>query len=260
MSATADAAPRPGRPLRAKLGSDDLIMRGYMLAIAAYLVVALALPLYAMLSKSFSTYSFDLAAYEFQVSDEAGNFAAPPVNAEALNQELNAVAAGDLATSGDGRLPATTFFPEFSFRSPVMYRIRGTTADVTYLIGSERHSGTDWLEVTSNDFRRVMLRPAASRGLDNFATYFSTPALFRSIQNSLLISVISTMITVSLAFGFAYALSRSCMRFKGFFRLVAVAPILVPSLLPGIALVYLFGNQGMLKELLMGGFTRRRCR
>ena len=26
----------------------------------------------------------------------------------------------------------------------------------------------------------------------------------------------------------------------------------MPSLLPGIALVYLFGNQGMLKELLMG--------
>jgi iron(III) transport system permease protein len=92
----------------------------------------------------------------------------------------------------------------------------------------------------------------ASRGIDNFITYFSTPALFRSIQNSLLISIISTIITVSLAFGFAYALSRSCMRFKGFFRMVAVAPILVPSLLPGIALVYLFGNQGMLKELLAG--------
>ena len=59
--------------------------------------------------------------------------------------------------------------------------------------------------------------------------------------------------TVTLAFWFAYALNRSCMRFKGFFRLVAMAPILVPSLLPGIALVYLFGNQGMIKELLLFG-------
>ena len=42
------------------------------------------------------------------------------------------------------------------------------------------------------------------------------------------------------------------MRFKGFFKLVAMMPILVPSLLPGIALIYLFGNQGMLKSLLMG--------
>ena len=31
-----------------------------------------------------------------------------------------------------------------------------------------------------------------------------------------------------------------------------MAPILVPSLLPGIALIYLFGNQGILKAFLMG--------
>ena len=255
MSVTADAAPaKPptGRPLRAKLGRDDYIMRGYMLAIMVYLVVALAMPLYVMLSKSFTTYGFDLATYEFQVSDQAGNFTAPPVSAETLNRELGAVPPGKLTTSGDGRLPATLFFPDFAFRSPVLYRIRGTTAGATYLIGSERHLGTEWSQVTSNDFRRVMLRPVASRGLDNFVSYFSTPALFRSIQNSLLISLISTVITVSLAFGFAYALNRSCMRFKGFFRLVAVMPILVPSLLPGIALVYLFGRQGMIRELLMG--------
>ena len=55
-----------------------------------------------------------------------------------------------------------------------------------------------------------------------------------------------------LAFWFAYALNRSCMRFKGFFRLIAMAPILVPSLLPGIALVYLFGAQGVIKGLLFG--------
>src|SRR3546814_9139277 len=42
------------------------------------------------------------------------------------------------------------------------------------------------------------------------------------------------------------------MPFKGVFRLIAMAPILVPSLLPGIALVYLFGNQGMLKAFLLG--------
>jgi iron(III) transport system permease protein len=252
LTAATEPVPPTGKPLRAKLGRDDFIMRGYMLMIAVYLIVALAMPLYAMLSKSFSTYAFDLASYEFQVSDEAGEFAAPPVTAEALNQTLGAVAPGDLATSADGRLPATSFFPDFSFRSTVMYRIRGTTGDAVYLVGSERHVGTDWTEVSSNDFRRVMLRPVASRGIDNFVTYFSTPALFRSIQNSLLISVISTVVTVSLAFFFAYALNRSCMRFKGLFRLIAVAPILVPSLLPGIALVYLFGNQGMLKDLLMG--------
>jgi iron(III) transport system permease protein len=257
MASTTETAVAKGSrsrtgPIKPKLGRDEWAMRGFMAVIALYLVVGLALPLYAMLSKSFSTYSFNLASYEFQVSDEQGSFTTPPVNAAELNAELQAVPEEDLATSGDGRLPATTFFPDFSFRSPIHYRIRGTSDDATFLIGSERFVGTAWQEVDSNTFRRVMLRPARDIGLANYATYFSTPALFQSVQNSLVISAISTVITVILAFGFAYALNRSCMRFKGLFRLIAMAPILVPSLLPGIALVYLFGNQGMLKELLLG--------
>ena len=60
------------------------------------------------------------------------------------------------------------------------------------------------------------------------------------------------MITVSLAFAFAYALTRSCMPAKGMFKLIAMVPILVPSLLPGIGLVYLFGNQGVIREALFG--------
>jgi len=251
-TAVVAAAPPKGRPLRARLGRDDFVMRAFMAVIALYLVVGLALPLYAMLSKSFTTYRFDLTAYEFQVSDEQGGFPTPPVTAAALNDRLQAVPPEELATSGDGRLPAASFFPDFSFRSPVHYRIRGTSEETSYLVGSELFRGTAWQEVDSNTFRRVMLRPVRDIGLSNYVTYFATPALSQSIQNSLVISVISTAVTVLLAFGFAYALNRSCMPFKGAFRLIALAPILVPSLLPGIALVYLFGNQGLLKALLMG--------
>lgn len=89
-------------------------------------------------------------------------------------------------------------------------------------------------------------------GIANYAEYFGTPALVYSIQNSLTISIITTFITVSIAFVFAYALTRSCMPFKGFFKVVALVPILVPSLLPGIALVYLFGRQGLITGLLFG--------
>jgi len=89
-------------------------------------------------------------------------------------------------------------------------------------------------------------------GLANYSEYFGTPALVYSIENSLTISIITTLITVSIAFVFAYALTRSCMPFKGFFKVVALVPILVPSLLPGIALVYLFGRQGLITGLLFG--------
>jgi iron(III) transport system permease protein len=89
-------------------------------------------------------------------------------------------------------------------------------------------------------------------GLANYIRYFSTPALFQSIGNSLWVSILSTVITVPLAFVYAYALTRSRMPFRGFFKTVALVPILVPSLLPGLALVYLFGNQGLFKAALLG--------
>jgi len=251
MAMAIDSALPVGRSLRLRLDRDELIKRGLMVVIALYLVVALAAPLAIMLSKSFSTYSFNLANFEFQVSDKDGNWG-EPVTAAALNEKLSAVPPAKLATNSDGRLQATSFFLDFSFRSPVKYKIRGTTSDATYLVGLKPQSGTEWQEFTSNDFRRVMLRPSRALGLENYAAYFSTPTLFRSIENSVFIALVSTIITVGLAFGFAYALNRSCMRFKDAFKLVAMVPILVPSLLPGIALIYLFGNQGMLKDLLMG--------
>ena len=39
---------------------------------------------------------------------------------------------------------------------------------------------------------------------------------------------------------------------RGLFRLIAQMPILAPSLLPAISLVYLFGNQGLVKGVLIG--------
>ena len=89
-------------------------------------------------------------------------------------------------------------------------------------------------------------------GLDNFYTYLREPALFQSFFNSLFIAVTSTIITVVLAFGFAFALTHTRMPFKAFFRLSALIPLLSPSILAAIALVYWFGNQGVLKELLFG--------
>ncbi|MBM3557919.1 MAG: putative 2-aminoethylphosphonate ABC transporter permease subunit, partial [Alphaproteobacteria bacterium] len=89
-------------------------------------------------------------------------------------------------------------------------------------------------------------------GLGNFARYFGTPALFQSVLNSLFIASISTVITVALAFVYAYGLTRSRMPGKGVFTAIALVPLLAPSLLPAISLVYLFGNQGMIKAWLMG--------
>ena len=136
--------------VRHKVSSEDWIMRGVLGAIALYLLVAIVLPLYALLSKGFQ--------------DKDGNFT----------------------------------------------------------------------------------------GLDNFTEFFTTPALSQSVANSLTISSISTVIVVSLAFVYAYALTRSCMAFKSLFKGIALIPILMPSLLPAISLIFMFGKQGFLTFMLFG--------
>lgn len=244
--------PLIGKRLRQESSKDDRIKLGFMAVIGLYLVVALGAPLFVMLSKSLSTYRFELSAFEFQVSDETGANWGPVVTAEDLNRELGAVTEAELSSSSDGRLAATKLFPDFKFRSPVHYRIRGTNDDAAFLVGSTLEKGTEWRDYDSGTFRRVVLRPARALGFTNFTTYFSTPALAQSIYNSVLMAVISTVFTISVAFALAYGLTRSCMPLKGLFRGILTIPILVPSLLPGIALVYLFGNQGIFRDWLFG--------
>lgn len=89
-------------------------------------------------------------------------------------------------------------------------------------------------------------------GLDNFIAYFSTPALSQSLDNTLYISVMTTWIAVTLAFLFAFALTRSGIRGKGFFRAIAMLPLFAPTMMHGIALTYLFGNQGLLTTGVFG--------
>ncbi|RYE32855.1 MAG: putative 2-aminoethylphosphonate ABC transporter permease subunit [Hyphomicrobiales bacterium] len=89
-------------------------------------------------------------------------------------------------------------------------------------------------------------------GLANFVSYATTPSLFYSLLNSLLVASVTTAIVVPLAFLYAYALRRSCIPLKGAFYAAAMVPVFAPSLLSGLALIYLFGNQGILKSWMMG--------
>ena len=86
--------------------------------------------------------------------------------------------------------------------------------------------------------------------LANFVAYAKTPALLGSLWNSLWVSGLVTLIVLPLAFTFAYALTRSCMPYKALFRGITLVPLLAPSLLSAISLIYWFGNQGVLKAWL----------
>ena len=89
-------------------------------------------------------------------------------------------------------------------------------------------------------------------GLANYVSYFSTPAMFNSALNSFHVAAVSTAIVVPVAFLYAYALTRAVLPARWLFQGISLIPIFAPSLLPGLALVYLFGNQGFFKVLLGG--------
>ena len=89
-------------------------------------------------------------------------------------------------------------------------------------------------------------------GLQLFREYVQSPALVDSALNTLWVASVVTAITVPLAFAFAYGLTRSCMPWKGAFRLIALTPILSPSMLAAISFIQWFGNQGALKSWLFG--------
>ncbi|GGI44423.1 phosphonate ABC transporter permease [Paenibacillus marchantiophytorum] len=89
-------------------------------------------------------------------------------------------------------------------------------------------------------------------GFANFVHYFSTPSLIQSLTNTIWISVLSTVIAVTLAFAYAYGISRTAIRFKSYFHYVALLPLFEPTMMHGIALTYLFGNQGVITNGFFG--------
>lgn len=85
----------------------------------------------------------------------------------------------------------------------------------------------------------------------NFITvinYLKSPYLLKSLGNSLFVAIMVTVIIIPLAFIFAYALTRSCIRYKAILRSITLLPLLAPSLLSAISLIYWFGNQGVIKK------------
>jgi len=87
-------------------------------------------------------------------------------------------------------------------------------------------------------------------GFQNFITYFTTSNMRASLTNTLFVSTITTIISVTFAFFYAYAISRTNMKGKGFFRFTSMLPLFAPTVMLGIGLIYLLGNQGLLTRFI----------
>src|SRR5690349_9674153 len=94
-------------------------------------------------------------------------------------------------------------------------------------------------------WRSLLANDGTAVGVANYRRYFATPAIAQSISNSLFVSIVSMAITVTLAFVYAYGLTRTRMPGRGLFRLAAMLPLFAPSLVQALAFIYVFGNNGI---------------
>ncbi len=87
--------------------------------------------------------------------------------------------------------------------------------------------------------------------LKNYQSYFSNPRMFRSLTNSLYVSIVTTVITTVFAFFFAYGLTRTTIPGKNIFYTVSTFPLIAPSIIQGLALILLFGRNGLITRYLL---------
>lgn len=70
------------------------------------------------------------------------------------------------------------------------------------------------------------------------------------LKNSVITTVIATVISIVLSFSLAFMLNRSNIKFKSFFVVLFTIPMLIPSISHGMGLVFLFGDNGIVTNLL----------
>ena len=87
--------------------------------------------------------------------------------------------------------------------------------------------------------------------LKNYAAYFTNPRMFRSLTNSVYVSIVTMVITTVLAFFFAYGLTRTTIPGKGLFYTISTFPLIAPSIIQGLALILLFGRNGLVTRYLL---------
>lgn len=101
--------------------------------------------------------------------------------------------------------------------------------------------------------RLLMESFMAEAGLSvrNYAQVLTERGFATALANSVKVSVSSALIATALAFFLAYTIqyTRVPGKFKSLIRLVAVLPMLLPTLTYGFAIIYSFGKQGLLTKL-----------
>ncbi len=96
---------------------------------------------------------------------------------------------------------------------------------------------------------RSLTEADGSIGLGNYGEILGQGRLWTVIGNSLVMSGLTAALCVGLGLVIAYALSRTAMPLKWLVSLALILPLLAPSLVQALGLLFMFGRNGLLTKL-----------
>lgn len=86
--------------------------------------------------------------------------------------------------------------------------------------------------------------------LVSYASFFKYSYYYRSMLNTLMLGVITTSIIVIISFALSYTVSKTDLPFRGFFKIIAILPLISPPFIFSLALIIIAGRRGLIYQLL----------
>lgn len=229
--------------------ADSLVRKSLLLIVIAYLVFALVIPLFFVVGKSLQSFNFFPEKISVEM-DRGDGFVDKKTVADWLNITNKQINSG-VRASQTSNVSLASIIPKNQRFDVVRYKIvdYSESGGQVQFKDTLMEKGAE-LIVEKSDFGQIRIRPLMKYDLSNYTYYFSNSSLRNSIFNSLWVALAVVFFVLPISFGFAYGITRTKMKFRQGFRLISMIPVLAPSLLPAIGLIYLFGKQGIASWLI----------
>lgn len=229
--------------------ADSLVRKSLLLIVIAYLVFALVIPLFFVVGKSLQSFNFFPEKISVEM-DRGDGFVDKKTVADWLNITNKQINSG-VRASQTSNVSLASIIPKNQRFDVVRYKIvdSSESGGQVQFKDTLMEKGAE-LIVEKSDFGQIRIRPLMKYDLSNYTYYFSNSSLRNSIFNSLWVALAVVFFVLPISFGFAYGITRTKMKFRQGFRLISMIPVLAPSLLPAIGLIYLFGKQGIASWLI----------
>lgn len=95
---------------------------------------------------------------------------------------------------------------------------------------------------------RSLLEPDGGLGFGNFARILGSKGFIKALLNSLYMGLATTALTIALGLLLAFALHRCRLWFKMLLLGIISLPIIAPSLVQGLGLIFLLGRNGLINK------------